>query len=94
MKRDLERIVERERRPLSRTCAGVLRLGIGRYFELDDAKMAAPLLKAMRDVYWSEDDPISKTKRRENTREFDSAIQEGKREFATTYREGSRNRSI
>lgn len=76
--------------------SGLLRLGIGRYFELADAKMAAPLLAKMRDVFGSEDDPFdSKTganatraraaERAANAAEFDAAIDEGLRTFTGGY---------
>ena len=61
LKRDILRIAVAENQAVSRTCAGLLRLGLGRYFELCDAKMAAPLLAKMRDLF-SEDDPIPKNK--------------------------------
>jgi hypothetical protein len=43
LKRDLWRIAKAEDRPLSHVVCGLLRLGIGRYFELADAEMIAPL---------------------------------------------------
>lgn len=57
LKRDLIRVAAAERLPLSRFCCGILRLGLGRYFELSDARRAAPLLEKLRDVF-SEDAPF------------------------------------
>lgn len=51
LKRDVKRLAAAERLPLSRFCCGILRLGIARYFELADERLAAPLRAAMRDVF-------------------------------------------
>jgi hypothetical protein len=98
LKRDLCRLARTEDRSLSAIVCGLLRLGICRYFELADEKMAAPLLAAMRDVFG---DPFgSKTGanamrarlagRAADAAEFDEAIEIGKREFAQKYEDGSR----
>jgi hypothetical protein len=98
LKRDVKRIAAIEKRPLSRVCAGLIRLGIEGHCELADAKMIEPLRAMMRDLF-PEDDPIPehqvrrqsvKTKqryaaeasRRELRSEFDAAIDEGLRRFA------------
>lgn len=51
MKRDIARLAESEHLPLSRFCVGILRLGLGRYFELLDARKAEPLRAKMRDLF-------------------------------------------
>ena len=55
LKLDLMRIAGYERRPVSRVTAGLLRLGVARYFELADAKMIAPLKALMKDVFSEEE---------------------------------------
>jgi hypothetical protein len=49
LKRDLWRIARTEDRNLSETVCALLRLGIGRYFELADAKRVAPLAAKLRE---------------------------------------------
>lgn len=95
LKRDVQKIAKFERREVSRIAAGLLRLGIGRYFELGDAALVAPLRKAMTDIFTPEGwipemtiRPQSERARRENLRAseatvFDDAIDEGKRHFET-----------
>jgi hypothetical protein len=99
LKRDAQRIAKFEGRPLSGMCAGLVRIGIARYFELSDDAKLEPLRAAMRDMF-GEDDWIPehqvrrqsvKTKqryaaeasRRELRSEFDAAIDEGLRAFAS-----------
>jgi hypothetical protein len=91
LKREVKRIAAFERRPLSRVCAGLLRLGIERYFEMADAKKLDPLRALMQDVF-GEDDwiPGSETGKdlalelgRKHAREFDAAVDEGLRAFAS-----------
>jgi hypothetical protein len=85
LKRDANRIAKFEKRPLSRVCAGLIRLGIERYFEMADAKAVEPLREVMEDFF---DDidwiPKSGTGRelalelgRKRAREFDAAVDEG-----------------
>lgn len=89
----LWRLARTEDRSLSALC-GLLRLGIGRYFELADEKMAEPLRAAMGDVFG---DPFASeteanarrallAERAANAAEFDSAIDAGHRAF--THRVG------
>lgn len=85
LKRDVKRIAGYERRPLSRVCAGLIRLGVRQYFdEADDAKLE-PLRAVMRDLLGDEDDPFPQRPlktRTLNRIEFDAAIDEGLRTFA------------
>jgi hypothetical protein len=98
LKRDAQRIAKFEGRPLSGMCAGLVRIGIARYFELSDDAKFEPLRALMRDVF-GEDDWIPehqvrrqsvKTKQRyvrearsrELRSEFDAAIEQGLRAFA------------
>ncbi len=105
LKRDLRKIAQAEDRSLSHTVCGLLRLGIGRYFDLADAKRVAPLAAKLReklkDVFGN---PFgSKTganaqrarlaQRAANAAAFDEAIETGKREFAEKYVDGSRTYS-
>jgi len=100
LKRDVKKLAAAESLPISRFCCGLLRLGIGRYFELADERMAAPLRAAMRDAF-GEDEwlprrppaqprrpppwPVNPERRRLN-QEFNEAIEEGKRRFETARR--------
>ncbi len=59
LKRDVKRIAAFEKHPVSRVCAGLLRLGRERYFEMADEKKFEPLRTLMRDVF-GEDDWIPK----------------------------------
>lgn len=54
LKRDLRRLAKSEHQPLSRFCAGMLRLGIGRFFELAGERIAAPLREKMLSVFGEE----------------------------------------
>lgn len=98
LKRDAQRIAKFEGRPLSGICAGLVRIGIARYFELSDDAKLEPLRALMRDVF-GEDDWIPehqvrrqnvKTKqryaaeaaRRELRSEFDAVIDAGLRRFS------------
>jgi hypothetical protein len=65
LKRDVKTLAMAERRPISQFCAGMIRLGIGRYFELADARRAAPLAQKMRDLF-TEGDPYPPTEQRAN----------------------------
>jgi hypothetical protein len=89
LKRDLRLIAKVENRSLSATVCALLRLGIGRYFELADARMVAPLLARMRDVFG---DPfgapmeanakrVRMAEHAANAAEFDAAIDAGQRAF-------------
>jgi len=51
LRRDVDRIARYEEKSRSRLCAGLLRLGIERYFEMADAKKIAPLRALMRDTF-------------------------------------------
>jgi len=51
LRRDIDRIARYEEKSRSRLCAGLLRLGIERYFEMEDAKKIAPLRALMRDTF-------------------------------------------
>jgi len=51
LKRDVKRFAAFEKRPVSRLCAGLLRLGMERYLEIADAKKFEPLRALMRDVF-------------------------------------------
>jgi len=51
LQRDVDRIASYEKKSRSRLCAGLLRLGIERYFEMEDAKKIAPLRALMRDTF-------------------------------------------
>lgn len=58
LKRDVKRIAAAERKSQSLVCAGLIRLGIARFFdEADDAKLE-PLRAAMKDLFFlGEPDP-------------------------------------
>jgi hypothetical protein len=87
---------------LSHTVCGLLRLGIGRYFEVADAKRVAPLAakvcEELEDIFGDSFDSkagANVQRARRGTRaadaaEFDEAIEIGKRKFAEKYVDGSR----
>ena len=99
LKRDAQRIAKFEGRPLSGMCAGLVRIGIARYFELSDDAKLEPLRSIMRDVFgdddWIPDQQVRrqslKTKqryaaeasRRELGSEFEAATDEGLRKCAS-----------
>jgi len=98
LKRDLWRIAKAEDRSLSQTVCALLRLGIGRYFELADEQMVAPLRALMIEVLGdgsfaeAADEPRGlgakeflkrRAAREQNALEFDAAVDEGLRAFAT-----------
>lgn len=67
LKLDLKAVAKAERRSVSQTAAGLIRLGMGRYFELADARKVAPLRKKMRDLFsYSETDPFPPTEQTGN----------------------------
>lgn len=96
-KRQLWRIAKAENRSLSQTVCALLHLGIGRYFELADEQMIAPVRALMKEVLGDESfaeaagEPrglgakkflMRRAAREQNAREFDAAIDEGVRAFA------------
>jgi hypothetical protein len=96
LRRDIVRIAKFEGdKPLSRMCAGLLRLGIERYFEMGDSAKVAPLRALMQDLFAPEQwiPPVqvaseatkavyaAQDRRRKNNDEFDAAIEEGQRNF-------------
>ena len=59
LERDVKRIAKFEEGSVSGISAGLLRLGIERYFALADAKKVAPLRALMRDLFLNgEPDPV------------------------------------
>lgn len=92
LKRDLWRIAKAEGRSLSQTVCALLRLGMGRYFELADEQMIAPLRAMMKEVLGdgsfaeAAGEPRGlgakeflnrRAAREHNAREFDGAVDEG-----------------
>jgi hypothetical protein len=95
-KRDLWRIAKAEDRSLSQTVCALLRLGIGRYFELADAEKFAPLRALIKEVLGdgSFADAAGQPRgigarefldrraaREQNAREFDAAVDDGLQAF-------------
>jgi hypothetical protein len=75
-------------------CAGLLRIGVARYFELSEDTKLDPLRALMRDVFsedeWIPPKPVAGPPSAAhlkiiahiaNGREFDAAIEEGNRHF-------------
>lgn len=52
LKRDVKRIARHEGKSQSMVCAGLIRLGISRYFDDADDKKLAPLRAAMKDLFF------------------------------------------
>lgn len=95
LERDIRKLAKREIRSVSAIGAGLIRLGLGRYYELADARLAKPLAEAMADLF-DEDDPFPQAVREKKPpsaihlkikamvargREFDAAIEEGLQRF-------------
>jgi hypothetical protein len=58
LKRDVKRIATHEKKSQSMVCAGLIRLGIERYFDEADDEKLAPLRAAMKDLFFlGEPDP-------------------------------------
>ncbi|MGA7200495.1 MAG: hypothetical protein WBX26_01590 [Candidatus Cybelea sp.] len=96
LKRDLWRIAKAEDRSLSQTVCALLRLGIGRYFELADEQMIAPLRAMMKEALGdgsfadAAGEPRGlgarefldrRAAREQNAREFDAAVDDGLQAF-------------
>jgi hypothetical protein len=96
LKLDIKRIAKTEKQPLSRMCAGLLRLGVARYFEQADENLVAPLRELMQDAF-PEGDPIpppgngpgtgATMRKLRRQREFDAAIEEGNQRFEASRRQ-------
>lgn len=92
--RDIRKLAKREIRSVSAIGAGLIRLGLGRYYELADARLAKPLAEAMADLF-DEDEPFGQERVKKppteihkrivamvaRGREFDAAIEEGLQRF-------------